>query len=205
MMINNRREKAIDLPGAPALAISGTSGAMTPDPSQELVDVVDAEGRVVATVPRREVRARRLPHRGTYVLVFNRRGELFIHLRTPTKDVYPSYWDVTVGGVLGAGESFAEGVRREAREELGIDVEPEELFPFHYADGCAEVFGMVYRLVHEGPFRLQPEEIVRGEFVPPGDVAARAARDPFCPDGLAVWAEYQRRTSSEPTDRHPWA
>jgi hypothetical protein len=52
---------------------------------------------------------------------------------------------------------------------------------------------MVYRLFHDGPFRLQPEEIVRGEFVPADEVAARIARDPFCPDGLGVLAEYQRR------------
>jgi hypothetical protein len=51
---------------------------------------------------------------------------------------------------------------------------------------------VVYRVLHDGPFRLQPEEVVRGEFVPPGEIAGRAARDPFCPDGLAVRQEYQR-------------
>jgi isopentenyldiphosphate isomerase len=133
------------------------------------------------------------PHRCVYVLVFNRRGELFIHLRTPDKDVYPSHWDVTVGGVLAAGESFEAGVWREVHEELGIVAEPEPLFPFRYADAASTVQGMVYRLLHAGPFRLQPEEVVRGEFAPLGEVAPRAAREPFCPDGLAVLAEYQRR------------
>src|SRR5205823_6762938 len=60
----------------------------------ELVDVLDAAGRPVATVTRREMRVRRLPHRATYVLVFNRRGELFVHLRSPHKDVFPGHWDV---------------------------------------------------------------------------------------------------------------
>lgn len=166
---------------------------MAHDPGTELVDVIDSEGRTIGTVTRREMRARRLPHRCTYLLVFNHRGELFIHLRTPTKDVYPSHWDVAIGGVVAAGESFDAGVRREAREELGVDVEPVPLFPFHYADAASVVQGMVYRAVHEGPFRLQVEEVVRGEFVPVADVARRAARDPFCPDGLAVLAEYQRR------------
>ncbi len=166
---------------------------MAHDPGTELVDVIDDEGRTVGTVPRREMRARRLPHRCTYLLVFNRRGELLIHLRTPTKDVYPSHWDVAIGGVVAAGESFDAGVRREAREELGVEVEPEELFPFRYADAASVVHGMVYRAVHEGPFRFQAEEVVRGEFVPPAEVADRAARDPFCPDGLAVLAEYRRR------------
>jgi isopentenyldiphosphate isomerase len=168
---------------------------MKSDPGQELVDVIDETGRTIGTVPRSEMRGRRLPHRCVYVLVFNRRGELFIHLRTPTKDVYPSHWDVAVGGVLAAGESFAEGARREVAEELGITVEPELLFPFHYADPRTLVQSMAYRVSAEGPFRLQVEEIIRGEFVPVAAVAERAGRDPFCPDGLAVLAEYQRRSA----------
>jgi isopentenyldiphosphate isomerase len=136
------------------------------DPGSELVDVIDDAGRTVATVTRREIRARRLPHRSVYVLVFNRGGQLFVHLRTSTKDVFPSHWDVTVGGVLSAGESFDAAARREVAEELGIDAEPEALFPMRYEDPAAVVQGMVYRLVHEGPFRLQPEEIVRVGFAP---------------------------------------
>jgi isopentenyldiphosphate isomerase len=163
---------------------------------EELVDVVDDDGRTIGTVTRRDVRARRLPHRCAYLLVFNRRGELFVHLRTATKDVFPSHWDVTVGGVLAAGEAFEPAIRREAREELGVAVEPEPLFPFRFADDTTSVHGMVYRAAHEGPFRLQPEEIVRGEFLPVPEVAARAARMPFCPDGLAVLAEYRRRTGA---------
>jgi isopentenyldiphosphate isomerase len=169
---------------------------MTDDPGRELVDVVDDGGRPVATVTRREMRAQRLPHRCAYVLVFNGHRELFVHLRTPTKDVYPDHWDVTVGGVLGAGEPFALGARRELGEELGIEAEPEELFPFRYADPATVVYGMVYRACHDGPFRLQPEEIVRGEFVSLAEVAFRVRRAPFCPDGLAVLAEYRRRTGS---------
>ena len=159
----------------------------------ELVDVVNEEGRTVGVVSRREMRARRLPHRSAYVLVFNRAGHLFIHLRVPTKDVYPGHWDVAVGGVLAAGEGFDDGARREAAEELGVDVAVEQLFPVRWADEHTTVHGMAYRAVHEGPFRLQPEEIVRGEFVAPDAVLARAAREPFCPDGLAVLAELRRR------------
>src|SRR5262249_31160757 len=135
-----------------------------------------------------------LPHRCTYVLVFNGRGELFVHLRTPTKDVYPSHWDVAVGGVLAAGESFDDGARREVAEELGLAAEPEPLFPFQFADAATCVRGMVHRVVADGPFGLQPEEIVRGEFVPVAAVAEWAGREPFCPDGLAVLAEYRRRS-----------
>jgi isopentenyldiphosphate isomerase len=165
-----------------------------PDPGAELVDVLDDAGRPVAVVTRRQMRARRLPHRSTYILVFNRRDELFIHLRTPVKDAYPSHWDVAIGGVLAAGESFDDGARRELREELGVDAEVEPLFPFRYADPSTIVHGMVYRARHDGPFRLQPEEIVEGEFVPLSQMRERASKTAFCPDGLAVLDEYIRRT-----------
>ncbi len=166
---------------------------MSADPAKELVDVINEDGQIVATVTRQELRRRRLPHRCVYVLLFNHRGELFIHLRTAQKDAYPSHWDVTIGGVLGAGESYRTGFERETREELGIEIQGEELFIFRYADDATIVHGMVYRAVHDGPFRLQPEEIVQGEFVPLDTVAARVAGADFCPDGLAVLAEYQRR------------
>jgi isopentenyldiphosphate isomerase len=160
------------------------------NPSDEMVDVIDDAGRTVGVVTRARMRAERLPHRSTAVLVFNSRGELFIHLRTPSKDLFPSHWDAAIGGVLAAGETYAQGVVREVREELGIEAQPCELFPLRYADAHTMVHVTVYRLDHEGPFRLQPEEIVRGEFVTLQDLFRRAAREPFCPDGLAVVREY---------------
>ena len=39
------------------------------DPGAELVDVLDDAGRVIAQTPRRDMRARRLPHRCVYILV----------------------------------------------------------------------------------------------------------------------------------------
>ena len=165
------------------------------DPGRELIDVVDDAGAVTSQVSRREMRARRLPHRSTYVLVFDWRGRLFVHLRTATKDVYPSHWDVCVGGVLAAGESFDDGAARELAEEIGVAAPLVHLFPFRYEDATTIVHGMVYRTTHDGPFRLQPEEIVRGEFVAPGDVLARARRETFCPDGLAVLDAYRRHSS----------
>jgi isopentenyldiphosphate isomerase len=169
---------------------------MHTDPGRELVDVIDEEGRTIGSVIRKEIRAKRLWHRCVYILVFNRRGELFVHLRTSTKDVYPSHWDVTVGGVLGAGESFADGARRELAEELGVQVELEPLFPFRYEDAASRAQAMVYRAVHDGPFRLQPEEIVGGEFVSMAQIRVRAQKDLFCPDGLAVLEEFLNRVGA---------
>ncbi len=156
--------------------------------ADELVDVIDDAGNTIGVVTRHEMRQKRLLHRCTYVLVFNAHGDLFVHLRTATKDVYPSY----CGGVLGAGETFEQGVRREICEELGIDANAQMLFPFRYQDAATFARGMAYRLVHEGPFHLQADEIVRGEFVPLPEVLERTKREPYCPDGVQVLEEYLR-------------
>lgn len=174
---------------------------MPHDPGSELVDVLDDKGTVVGTATRREMRARRLPHRAVFLLVFNGRGELFIHLRTATKDAWPSHWDVLVGGVVAAGESFDEAARREGSEELGVSLRPEPLFPVRNADERNVVFGMAYRARHDGPFTLQEEEVVRGEFVPPVDIAGRAVREPFCPDGLTLLKRYLDEFVSAHADR----
>jgi isopentenyldiphosphate isomerase len=161
--------------------------------NEECVDIIDDAGRTIGVVTRQEMRRRRLPHSCTYVLVFDGEGRLFIHLRTASKDVFPSHWDVAVGGVLSSGETFAEGAHRELREELGVDAVPQELFPFRYEDAATVVEATVYRLRHGGPFQLQAEEIVLGEFVTVSDAWARSRGAPFCPDGLAVLREYQAR------------
>ncbi|MEE9527401.1 MAG: NUDIX hydrolase, partial [Syntrophobacteria bacterium] len=57
--------------------------------ADEVVIIVDKENNEVGAVPRREMRAGRLPHRATYILVFNSRGELYVQKRTQTKDVFP--------------------------------------------------------------------------------------------------------------------
>lgn len=169
---------------------------MPDDPAADLVDLIDDQGRTIGVVTRREMRTRRLPHRCVYLLVFNDREELYIHLRTPTKDVYPAHWDVCVGGVLAAGETFDQGALREGAEELGVDLQPQPLFPFRYEDERTIVQAMVYRALHNGPFDLQPEEIVRGEFVSLTQIDERIERAPFCPDGLEVLREYRQRPST---------
>lgn len=164
-----------------------------PDPGAELVDVLDDAGHTIGQTTRREMRARRLPHRCVYILVFDRAGRLFVHLRTATKDVYPSHWDAAVGGVLAAGESFEAGARRELAEELGVGAPLSALFPFRYEDRATVVHAMTYATVHDGPFRLQPEELVEGRFVTWAAFDALAASEPVCPDSLAVVTTFRRR------------
>jgi 8-oxo-dGTP pyrophosphatase MutT (NUDIX family) len=166
------------------------------DPGDEPVEVVDDGGSVIRIVPRRVMRARRLLHRCTYVLVENDAGELYVHRRTMTKDVYPGYYDVTAGGVCAVGESFDDGAAREVQEELGVTARPTFRFLHRYDGEDGHVIGAVYDVVWDGPIRHQAAEVQWGAFEPVEAIEERIARDAFCPDGLEVY----RRWSAV---RHP--
>ena len=141
--------------------------------SQEIVLVVDGENRPVADLPRHRVRSENLPHRATFIFVFDRAGRVLVQRRTAIKDIYPSYYDLAAGGVVAAGESYEECAEREAEEEIGIrDTALEPKLDFYYEDERNRCFGRVFSCVHEGPFTLQAEEVASVAFHTVEEIAA---------------------------------
>lgn len=152
--------------------------------SHEVVMVVDDENRPVAELPRHRVRSENLPHRTTYIFVFDRAGRVLVQLRTPIKDMYPGYYDLAAGGVVAAGESYEENAVREAAEELGIrDTALEPKLDVYYEDEGNRCFGRVFTCVHEGPFTLQAEEVESVAFHTIEEIAAGSV-SPVTPDSL---------------------
>ncbi|MEI8286338.1 MAG: NUDIX domain-containing protein, partial [Actinomycetes bacterium] len=101
----------------------------------EMVEEVDALGNVLRLVSRRDMRANVLWHRAVFVAVQSEVGQILVHRRADTKDVWPGCWDVAVGGVLSPGEEWEAAAIRELSEELGITgVKVELLGTGVYAD-----------------------------------------------------------------------
>jgi isopentenyldiphosphate isomerase len=100
------------------------------DPTQELFDLCDRDGR-----PTGVRKLRPLVHRdGDWHRSFHcwavtpGPDELLIVLqqRSPAKETWGGLWDVSVGGHYSAGEGIEGGIR-EVQEELGLVVTREEL------------------------------------------------------------------------------
>jgi isopentenyl-diphosphate Delta-isomerase len=73
-------------------------------------------------------------HRTVQVFVINPQEHLLCNLRSAAKDVYPRFWDVSVGGHVAPEEPLLHTALRELKEELGIQVRPHELrFLTHYS------------------------------------------------------------------------
>ncbi|WP_457573372.1 NUDIX hydrolase YfcD [Desulfolithobacter sp.] len=158
----------------------------------ETVQIVDEDNREIAAVPRHIMREQNLIHRASYVLVFNREGQLFVQKRTMNKDVYPGFFDIAAGGVVLAGESYEEAAKRELAEELGIsDVRLNFLFDQYYEDKDNRVWGRIFFCRHQGPFVLQQEEVAWGRFMDLTEILALGDREPVTPDGLEVLKRLQ--------------
>lgn len=165
------------------------------NPADEILDIVDEQDRVTGQAPRGEVYARGLRHRCAAVLARDPEGRVFVHRRTPTKLVFPSMYDMFVGGVLGTGESYDDAALREAQEELGVTglPRPVPLFTFLYEGEAQEGRAAptwwirVYEVEVEGPVAPQAEEVAWHAFLPEEELAGRLDVWPWVPDGLAAY------------------
>ncbi|WP_372406609.1 NUDIX domain-containing protein [Streptomyces luteireticuli] len=158
--------------------------------AEEILDVVDEHDRVVGQAPRGEIYARRLPHRCTFVQVRDAEGRIFVHRRTARKLIFPSRYDMFVGGVLGAGETYDAAALREAEEELGVRglPAPVPLFRFLFE---SEEYGAWWSGVYEVrcslPVRPQAEEVAWYDFLSEEELEARLPGWEWVPDGLEAW------------------
>jgi isopentenyldiphosphate isomerase len=99
------------------------SAAERANAPQELLDLVDAEDRVIGTVLKGETeRNPALIHREVAILI-HRGEELLWQLRSAAKTVAPLTWDIACAGHVGAGDHPAAAATRELHEELGVQVE----------------------------------------------------------------------------------
>ncbi|MFM9367877.1 NUDIX hydrolase [Streptomyces sp. Da 82-17] len=157
--------------------------------ADEILDIVDEQDRVVGTAPRGVAYAEGLRHRCVFVLARDADGRVFVHRRTPTKLVFPSLYDMFVGGVVGAGESYDTAALREAEEELGVFglPQPVPLFKFLYERDGQSWWSAVYEVRCELPVSPQAEEVDWHTFLPEAELRERLGEWEWVPDGLAAY------------------
>lgn len=157
------------------------------DSSGELVDVVDEHDRVLRTVTRAEMRAGRLRHRCTFVILRDGTGRTLVHRRSDRKDVWPGRWDLCAGGVVGAGEAWDDAAARELAEELGVrGVTLRLLGAGAYDDEDVSMLGRVYTATWDGPVSFDDGEVVEARWVTTEELDGLVHSRRFVPDSLGL-------------------
>ncbi|MFD4934004.1 NUDIX hydrolase [Streptomyces virginiae] len=168
--------------------------------AEEVLDVVDREDRVVGQAPRGEVYARGLLHRCAFVQARDAEGRIFVHRRTASKLVFPSHYDMFVGGVLGTGESYEQAALREAEEELGVRglERPTPLFKFLYEGPGGAWWSYVYEVRCELPVAPQASEIDWHTYLTQEELDRRVDDGAWAwvPDGLEAYRRLRAHRES---------
>lgn len=156
---------------------------MKNDNSEELFPVVDLDGRVVGSATRGACHGgSMLLHPVVHLHLFDRAGRLYLQRRPLWKDIQPGRWDTAVGGHVDWGESVGEALRREVREELGINdfrPEPVTVYPFRSAREYELVH--VYRCRYDGAVRPS-DELDGGRFWTADEIRASLGKGIFTPN-----------------------
>ena len=137
---------------------------MNSDNSEEIFPVVDAAGNVVGKATRGECHG----------------GSMLLH--PVVQDIQPGRWDTAVGGHVDYGETIAEALRREVREELGItDFVPGAVAVYPFRSEREYELVHVFRTVYDGEVRPSGE-LDGGRFWSPDEIRENLGQGVFTPN-----------------------
>lgn len=153
------------------------------DNSEEIFPVVDEQGNILGAATRGECHGgSRLLHPVVHLHVFNSQGDLYLQRRPLWKDIQPGRWDTAVGGHVDLGESVDMALRREAREELGLEgfvAEPLSTYVFESARERELVY--TFRTTWDGPV-CPSDELDGGRFWTPDEIRQQLGKGVFTPN-----------------------
>ena len=153
------------------------------DNSEEMFPVVDEQGNILGAATRGECHGgSRLLHPVVHLHVFNSQGDLYLQHRPLWKDIQPGRWDTAVGGHVDLGESVDMALRREAREELGLEgfvAEPLSTYVFESVRERELVY--TFRTTWDGPV-CPSDELDGGRFWTPNEIRQQLGKGVFTPN-----------------------
>jgi 16S rRNA (adenine1518-N6/adenine1519-N6)-dimethyltransferase len=168
-----------------------------PNEPEEQFTVVDEYDQPVGLAPRGMVHANNSLHRAVHILIFNKMGDLFLQLRSRSKDRHPLTWDSSAAGHVNAGEDYDETAKRELMEELGAETTLERVSKLPASEKTGYEFIWLYRGTYDGTFKLNRSEIDAGRFFPPKIVDAWIKVRPrdFAPGFVECWKIWRETNS----------
>ena len=94
----------------------------------EYLDIVDENDELTGEKEDRDyVHNNNLYHRHTSCWILNQKGEILLQRRALIKKKKPGVWSKT-GGHVDTGETVIDAIKREVKEEIGLELEDNNLF-----------------------------------------------------------------------------
>jgi len=95
---------------------------------EEYIDIVTKEGKFTGNKAlKSEIHTKGYYHNTAHVWLYTKNKEILLAQRDANKSICPLLWDVSVAGHVDAGELIVQAAIREVKEEIGLNLLPEEL------------------------------------------------------------------------------
>lgn len=162
-----------------------TNREEVPQDGSEYFPIVTPEGIVTGMASRKKCHdgSKLNLHPVVHLHVFNEKGELYMQKRSLSKDIQPGKWDTAVGGHVDYGESIAQALAREAREELSIEqILPRFLFSYVYVSDKEREMVNAFAVTYNGPILADPGEISDSRFWTMDEIRNNLGKYVFTPN-----------------------
>lgn len=94
----------------------------------EYFDVLTEEGEYAGRIETREnCHKYGLWHKAVALYIINSKNQVLLQKRSSKKKLWPNLWDISAGGHVFAGEFGFQAIIREIKEELGIEIEKNDI------------------------------------------------------------------------------
>ncbi len=173
---------------------------------EELLDVTDVQGAHHAAVERAVVRPLGIATHAVHLVGRTPDGALWVQQRALDKATDPGLWDTLMGGLVAAGESIADTLRRETEEEAGLNVAAlDDLAPvdrFSVRRPVADGYMIEHITIFEAvvPHGVVPDnrdgEVARFECLAPAVVLERLHAGAFTLEAALILVGALRRRCS---------
>ena len=92
----------------------------------EIIDVLDENGNIIGSEDRKKVHDEGMWHIHVGIMLMNKKGEMLLQKRSITKKANPGIWSRT-GGHVNSEETPLQGIKRETKEEIGLDINEKDI------------------------------------------------------------------------------
>ena len=160
-------------------------------PYEEFIDIVDEQDNVIGKATWEEMMDKKLLHRTSNVIIFNSKGEIYAHKRAQNLRLYPSMFDIKIGGSVRSGESYEDAAKRELLEEAGIK-KPKlmEIFRLKSRHRENKVNRCVFSTVYDKKIILDKSEVAEGKFMRIEQAIKLLKNKRLSPSAVDVFTEY---------------
>ncbi|UCE36887.1 MAG: NUDIX domain-containing protein [Thermoplasmata archaeon] len=143
---------------------------------------MDEDDEVIGKASREECHNKGLIHRSVMFFVFDEESRVLVTKRTKTKDFFPEYWSIVLGGHVSADESYEKAAKREVEEELGLKLAPFFIAFFKKRIPEEKENVRVYGVVTNEEPILNKEELEEGEFYGLDELKGFLKKHDFLPE-----------------------